>query len=149
MTSSKQLTMTKKQINKMRSQFKKDWHKHPEIDWAQKAGTNLAGLNLTAFRGADASSFSDSQATVHMVVTGVCAKGATLDVILGKKKLTIEGDREVKPPIFLKPGDSIHAVVQGRGGEHIAVRFSIHGYEMMPHMVSEAKRLVKELQAAS
>ncbi len=135
------------EIAKMRAQLKKDWHAHPELDWCQKSGRNLGGLNLTAFRGADETSFGDSCSMTNMVVTGLVSKGATLDVTLGKKKFTVTGDREVKPPVFLKPGDPIHAIVLAKGGEPIAVRFSIHGYEMMLCDVHLVRQLVKELSA--
>jgi len=139
---------TTPEIAKMRAQLKKDWHEHPELDWCQKSGRNLGGLNLTASRGADETSFCDSRSMTNMVVTGLVSKGATLDVTLGRNKFVVTGDRAVKPPVFLKPGDPIHAIVLAKGGEPIAVRFSIHGYEMTPDRVYIAKQLVKEMSAA-
>lgn len=140
--------MNQSQIAKMRAQLKKEWRKHPELDWAQKSGNNLGWLNLTTTRVADASSFFDAQSMVHSVITGLCAKGATLDIVLGKKKFIVMGDHEVKPPVFLKPGDPILAVVRAKGGEFVSVRFSTHGYEIVPEMVGAAKQVVKEMLKA-
>jgi len=135
-------------LERMRQDLKKDWRKHPELDWVQQSGRNLGGINLTAARVVDGSSFVEPKAQMHMIVTGLCAKGATLEVTLGQKKFTVTGDLEIKRPVFLKPGDPIHAIVLACGGEFISVRFSIHGYEIPVGGVNDAKTVVRELLEA-